>query len=448
MDWKAEYEKKLVSSHEAVKIVKSGDRVHVPLTYQPQVLLNALAERKHELKGVRLILGVSDMDLSWYEPGIEDSILIQNEIVMMDAQRELLEEMRAEHINILQGSYFKAQEERKGEIREAEVDVAIVRVTPPDKNGYCSFGTNPWHKKTACRLAKKSITLVDDELERLYLRDNYIHVSEIDCFVHEPSPTPMRGLSIVPEVPDELRKLAKHAASLIKDGDCIQIGWGASMQAIAEIIFDEEPREDLGVHTELIFPGVVWAVQKGIITGKRKTLHREKVVCTAFVFMGQEEMAFIEDNPAFELYGMEYVCDPRVIASNDNMVAMNEAISVDLTGQINTESFGTLQYAAPGGQLEFAIGAMLSRGGRNITILESTARQGAFSRIVPTFPEGTGVSIPRLYADYIITEYGIARLLGKSNRERCRELIAIAHPKFREDLKSKAEEFYGGSYDI
>jgi 4-hydroxybutyrate CoA-transferase len=447
VNWQQEYEKKVVSSEEAVRIIKSGDRVSVPLTYQPQVLLEALARRKDELKGVRLILGVSDTDLTWYEPGIEGSILIQNEIVMTPQQREFLEEMRAEHINTLQGSYFKAQQERQGEIREAEVDVVIVRVTPPDKNGYCSFGTNPWQKKTACRLAKKSIALVDDKLERLYLRDNYIHVSEIDYFVHEPSPTPMRGLSMVPVVSNEMRQLAKHAATLIRDGDCIQIGLGSATQAIAEVIFDQEPRADLGVHTELVYPGLVWAVQKGIVTGKCKTLYKEKVVSTALVFMGPDEMAFIEGNPIFELYGMEHICDPRVIASNDNMVAINEALSVDLTGQINVESFGTLQYSAPGGQLEFAIGAMLSRGGRNITILESTARQGVFSRIVPTFPEGTAVSVPRLYADYIVTEYGIARLLGKSNRERCRELIRIAHPKFRDELKSKAEEFYGGSYD-
>jgi 4-hydroxybutyrate CoA-transferase len=257
----------------------------------------------------------------------------------------------------------------------------------------------------------------------------------------------MRGLSKVPVVSDEMRQLAKHAATLIRDGDCIQIGLGSATQAIAEIIFDQEPRADLGVHTELVYPGLVWAVQKGIITGKHKTLHKEKVVSTALVFMGPDEMAFIEDNPTFELYGMEHICDPRVIASNDNMVAINEAISVDLTGQINVESFGTLQYSAPGGQLEFAIGAMLSKGGRNITILESTARQGVFSRIVSIHPEGTAVSVPRLYADYIVTEYGIARLLGKSNRERCRELIRIAHPRFRDELKSWAEETYGGRYD-
>ena len=213
MIWQEKYKKKLVSSDEAVKVVKSGDRVHVPLTYQPQIILNALAKRRDEIKGVRLMLGVSDMDLSWYVPGIEDSILIQNEIVMMDAQREFIEEMRAEHINILQGSYFKAQQERRGEIREAEVDVAIVRVTPPDKNGFCSFGTNPWHKKTACRLAKATIALVDDDLERLYLRDNYIHISELDYLVYEPSPSPMRGLSFVPEVPKEMRGSGRASSS-------------------------------------------------------------------------------------------------------------------------------------------------------------------------------------------------------------------------------------------
>lgn len=444
MNWQEEYEKKLVSSEEAVRVIKSGDRVHVPLIYQPQVLINALVRRKDELKGVRLILGMSDLDLSWYEPGIEDSILIQNEIVMQPQQRMLIEERRAEHINILHGSYFKAQEERKGDTPSAQVDVLILRVTPPDKNGYCCFGLNPWQKKRACELAEKTIALVDASLDRHYLRDNFVHISEIDYFVDEPSPIPPLGATRLPEPSEATKRIAEYAASLIRDGDCIQIGHGLSTQAISQIIFEKEPREDLGVHTELVHPGIVWAVQKGVITGKRKTLHREKVVSASLSFMDEPERAFIENNPTFELYSMQYVCDPRVIAANDNQVAINQAISVDLTGQINAESFGTLQYSATGGQLEFAIGAMLSKGGRNITIMESTARGGAFSRIVPVLPEGSVVSVPRLYADYIITEYGIARLLGKSNRERARELMAIAHPKFREELKSKAEDFYGG----
>lgn len=444
MGWQEEYKKKLVSSEEAVKVVKSGDRVHVPLVYQPQVLINALAKRRNELRGVRLILGMSDLDLSWYEPGIEDSILIQNEIVMQQQQRMLIEEGRAEHINILHGSYFKAQQERKNDMREAQVDVLILRVTPPDKNGYCSFGFNPWQKKTACKLAEKTIALVDVSLDRHYFQDNFIHVSEIDYFVDEPSPIPPMGATRLSEPSEETRRIAEYTATLIKDGDCLQIGHGLSTQAISEIIFEKEPREDLGVHTELVHPGIVWAVQKGVITGKRKTLHKGKVVSASLSFMGKPEQAFIENNPTFELYGMEYVCDPRIIAANDNQVAINQAISVDLTGQINAESFGALQYSATGGQLEFAIGAMLSKGGRNITIMESTARGGVFSRIVSTLPEGTVVSVPRLYADYIITEYGIAKLLGKSNRERARELIAIAHPKFREELKVKAQELYGG----
>jgi 4-hydroxybutyrate CoA-transferase len=445
MDWQEEYRKKLVSSEEAVKIVKSGDRVHVPLIYQPQVLVDALVRRKKELKGVRLILGMSDLDLSWYEPGIEDSFLIQNEIVMQQQQRMLIEEGRAEHINILHGSYFKAQMERKGDNRVAQTDVIIIRVTPPDKNGYCCFGLNPWQKKTACRLAAKTIALVDSNLDRHYLKENYIHISEIDYFVDEPSPIPPLGATKMPDPSEGIKQIAAYTASLIKDGDCLQIGHGQSTQAISEIIFEKEPREDLGIHTELVHPAIVWAVQKGVITGKRKTLHKEKVVSASLSFMGDAERAFIENNPTFELYGMEYVCDPRIISANDNQVAINQAICIDLTGQINAESFGTLQYSATGGQLEFAIGAMLSKGGRNITIMESTARGGSFSRIVPVLPEGTVVSVPRLYADYIITEYGIARLLGKSNRERARELIAIAHPDYRAELNKKAQEYYGGN---
>ncbi|MDY7036121.1 MAG: acetyl-CoA hydrolase/transferase C-terminal domain-containing protein, partial [Thermodesulfobacteriota bacterium] len=201
-------------------------------------------------------------------------------------------------------------------------------------------------------------------------------------------------------------------------------------------------KKDLGWHSEHTVPGIIRLVRKGVITGRKKTLHPGKAVATAFVGGTKEDMDFVNGNPMFELYPGDYVLDPRIISSHDNMVAINTALSVDLTGQISAESIGPNMLSGTGGLLAFSMGAYLSKGGRFIVVLPSTAKGGALSRIVPMLEEGTIVTIPRILTDYIVTEYGIVKLKGKSQRERAFELISIAHPDFREELEKEAKKLY------
>ncbi|MDP2954062.1 MAG: acetyl-CoA hydrolase/transferase C-terminal domain-containing protein, partial [Chloroflexota bacterium] len=237
--------------------------------------------------------------------------------------------------------------------------------------------------------------------------------------------------------------IAEHIAGLIQDGDTIQIGTGTATGSLV-VLGALDQKHDLGCHSELGLPDIGRLVKSGIVTGKRKTLHPGKVVCTTVEFGSwarEEDVAFAHNNPLFELYGADYVNDIRTIAANDNMVAINSALCVDLTGQTSAESqFGSRLWNGPGGQQEFAIGALLSRGGRSLTVLRSTALNGSVSRIVPQFDEGTKVTIPRTFGDYVVTEYGVARLMGKSHRERAQELIAIAHPDFRPELEKQARK--------
>lgn len=286
---------------------------------------------------------------------------------------------------------------------------------------------------------------VSPDLIRTY-GDNYIHVSEIDYFVlhiptgRAPGTTDILGRRT--SGPGKIEKaIAEYAASFVKDGDTIEIGVGGAAEWILQMNFLDN-KHDLGVHSENLPRGMASLVMKGVITGKFKTVNPGKVVSTACGGGTKEEMDFIYMNPIFELYGSDYVLDPRVIGSHDNMIAINAALAVDLTGQIAAESIGPTMVSGTGGQLAFAIGANLSKSGRNITVLPSTARAGNLSRIVPQLEPGSIVSVPRNLADMVITEHRVARLRGKTQRQRAVELISIADPDFRADLEKWAKKLF------
>lgn len=316
---------------------------------------------------------------------------------------------------------------------------------PPNEHGYCSFGASLWGKKKAVRAAKLVLAEVSPDLIRTY-GDNYIHVSEIDYFVlhiptgRAPGTTDILGRRT--SGPGKIEKaIAEYAASFVKDGDTIEIGVGGAAEWILQMNFLDN-KHDLGVHSENLPRGMASLVMKGVITGKFKTVNPGKVVSTACGGGTKEEMDFIYMNPIFELYGSDYVLDPRVIGSHDNMIAINAALAVDLTGQIAAESIGPTMVSGTGGQLAFAIGANLSKSGRNITVLPSTARAGNLSRIVPQLEPGSIVSVPRNLADMVITEHRVARLRGKTQRQRAVELISIADPDFRADLEKWAKKLF------
>ncbi len=434
MDWREEYQKKLVTPEEAVKAIKSGDRVFFTPGRQPWALGLALAARKEELKGVRVTVPTPDRDFGWYDRGWEESFAI---IVGfgMPIVWEMMSERRCDMAVGVMGGI---------DITEEALDVVLVEISTPDEHGFCSFGQSVWNKKEMVQAAKLVLAEVNSRLIRT-CGTNYVHVSEIDYFVeHTPSErlpgrADLRGKS-VSEPRRELKNIAEYLATLIKDGDTLEIGVGTTTEPLPQLgIFDN--RHDLGWHSEHTPGKVIELVQEGVFTGRCKTINQGKVVATAFGG-GQKDLEFVQMNPTFELHSVVYVNDPRTIAAHDNMVAINNALSIDLTGQITAESIGPRMLGGTGGQLSFATGAAYSKGGRCVTLLPSTARGGTVSRIVAMFEPGTAITVPRSLADFVITEYGIASLRGKTQRQRAEEMISIAHPDFRAELKKEAQKLY------
>ena len=437
MSWKETYERKLTSPEEAVKLIKSADRVAFAYGLEPNDLGLAMLGRAGDLKNINLYVPAPGRDFPWYEPGWEETFDVSIGYVLPVA-RKTIAEKRGDYM--VSGLLWAEDPS----VREP-VDVLLIYLSTPDEHGYCSFGASLWDKKRAVRAAKLVLAEVSPNLIRTY-GDNYIHVSEIDYFVpHTPTERAPGATDILGRKtagPGEVEKtIAEHVGSLIQNGDVIEVGVGGVAEWITQLDVLAN-KHDLGIHSENLPRGMASLVMNGVVTGKLKTINTGKVVSTACGGGTKKEMDFIDMNPVFELYDSGYVLDPKVIGAHDNMVSINAAMSIDLTGQIAAESIGPMMVSGTGGQLAFAIGAALSKGGRNITVLPSTARQGEVSRIVPQLENGTVVTVPRTMADAVVTEYGIARLKGKTQRQRAEELINIAHPDFRADLKNEVRRLF------
>jgi 4-hydroxybutyrate CoA-transferase len=437
MSWEEDYKKKLVTPEAAVSVIKSGDRVVFVQGNEPQALGLALASRLGELENVTLAVRTPGRDFGWYDPVFEMSFKIEVGFPL-PIVRQIIAERRCD---LAIGSLgFIFHEEERG-----PADAVMIEVSPPDAHGYCSFGASLWTKKTESRNARCVLAEVNKNLIRTY-GENYIHVSEIDYFVEhtpsgkQPGSTDLLGRKDVQ--PGEAEKtIAGYVSTLVKDGDTLQVGVGATSEWCCVLgTFDN--KVDLGWHSETTPRGIIKLIREGVITGKHKTLNPNKAVATACGGGTKEDMDFINMNPLFELHSAEYCLDVRIIAQHDNMVAINSAVSVDFAGQIAAESVGPRVISGAGGQTAFAIGSFLSNGGRGITVMTSTTGGGKVSRITPMLVEGTIVTVPRTISDYVVTEYGIAHLKGKTQRQRSLELIGIAHPDFRAELKKEAEKLY------
>jgi 4-hydroxybutyrate CoA-transferase len=436
-DWKAEYHRKTVTAEEAVRVIKSGDRVSFTHGREPPVTSLALAARKAELKDVKVFMRTPTEDFGWYHQDWDKSFHVEISFV-----RPIARDMMAKHrCDFVPGGLIGITQENP---QIGKADVLIIELSPPDKEGFCSFGSSVWGKKKAIKCARTVIAEVNNGFIRTF-GDNFVHVSEIDYFVEHISSKQRAGdtdqLGRKRTEPGNTEKrIAEYVGSLIKDGDTLQVGVGSASECIAlNGILDS--KVDLGWHSETTPPGIIKLVREGVITGKHKKCNTGKFIAIT-VSGTEEDMKFVNGNPMFELYDADYVLDPRVISTNNRFVAINSAVSVDLTGQINAESIGPVMISGPGGQLSFAVGAQLSKGGRFITTLPSTTSSGNISRILPSFPEGSMVTVPRTLSDIVVTEYGIAQLRGKTHRERALELITIAHPDFRAELKRQAEVMF------
>ncbi|MFN8533920.1 MAG: acetyl-CoA hydrolase/transferase C-terminal domain-containing protein [Dehalococcoidia bacterium] len=326
-----------------------------------------------------------------------------------------------------------------------EPDILVTEISPPDSKGFCSFGQSLWNKKAQIREARARGRLVIAEVNEHLMRtfgDNFIHVSEFDYFVEHISSGraisagSLGGRPLKPPEP-YLQAIAGYVNELIQDGDTLQIGVGRTTEPLVDLgVFDG--KRDLGYHSEATAPGIIRLVQEGVITGRHKTLHPGKVVVTSLGGSTREQMEWANANPIFHLAELEYVTDIRTVAANHQMVALNNILAIDLSGQITAESVNGRTISIAGGQVPFVIGALLSEGGRSIHVLPSTAQGGRVSRILPELPAGSVVTVPRYCMDFVVTEHGIARLWGKSLRERADELIAVAHPDFRDELRYEA----------
>ncbi len=314
---------------------------------------------------------------------------------------------------------------------EYPVDVAVIQVSKPDENGNCSLGVSCDYTKAAAEKAKLVIAEMNEQMP-FVCGDNFIHVSKLDCIIS--SDMKLANINL-PTITDVEKKIGEHCASLIEDGSTLQLGIGAIPDAVLMFL---DSKKDLGIHTEMFSDGVVDLVNKGVIKGAKKTLLPGKLVAT--FLMGTDKLYnFVNKNKDVEMRPVDYVNDPRIIAQNDKMISINSCIEVDLMGQVASETIGLRQFSGTGGQVDYVRGAAWSKGGKSIMAMPSTAVGGKVSRIVPFLAHGSAVTTSRNDVDYVITEYGIAKLKGKTLKERARALIEIAHPNFREMLES---EFY------
>jgi 4-hydroxybutyrate CoA-transferase len=439
-DWHEKYKRQVISAEEAAQMVKSGDKVVFSAGRETFAIGMAIAARLGELKNVKIFVPSPGYDFGWYDAGWDESFDVT---VMMGTAtcQEAIDTRRCDFNFGTIVPFYMIEE-------MLNPDILLIEVSPPNEKGFCSFGQSLWNKRKHVAQAKLVVAEVNKNLIRTY-GDNFVHVSEINYLVEhlttgaEPGKGSLAG-RVKKEPEPFLKDIAGYVSGLIKDKDTIQIGVGRTTEPLVQLgLFDN--KHDLGYHSEATPPGVITLVKEGVINGKYKTLNPEKVVVTSLGGGTREEMEWASDNPLFWLVDVDYLEDMRVIAAHDNMVALNNVMAIDLTGQVAAEGLGTRQWSIAGGQIPFVIGSVISKGGRCIFVLPSTARDKdgqLTSRIMPLLPQGTPVTTLRNFVQYVVTEYGIANLWGKSRRNRCLELISIAHPDFRAELKKEAERLY------
>ncbi|MEO0077535.1 MAG: GNAT family N-acetyltransferase [candidate division WOR-3 bacterium] len=423
--WRDKYGSKLMSPDKALEVLRPGQRVFIGSACgTPQLLVQALADRPIEdVEIVHLLtLGVA--------PYAQETMAARyraNAFFISANVRPAVWEGRADYTPM-----FLSEIPALFRTGRVPLDVALIHVTPPDEHGFCSFGVSVDITKPAAEAARHVIAEVNPQMPRT-LGNCFIHVSKLDALVENDAPL---YEFVTPGESEVARRIAKNVADLVEDGATVQVGYGGIPNAVLHYLKD---KKDLGVHTEVFSDSTVDLIEQGVINCRKKTLHPGKVI--ASFAMGSERLfRYIDNNPMFEFHPVDYTNDPFVISQNDKMVSINSALEVDLTGQVCADSIGYQFYSGIGGQVDFVRGAARARGGKAIIVLRSTRDDDRFSRIVPTLTEGAGVTTSRGDVHYVVTEWGIAYLHGKTIRERALALISIAHPKFRAELFALAKE--------
>jgi acetyl-CoA hydrolase len=434
MDWTSIYQSRVTTAQDAVRAIKSENRVFLTGNVSvPQTVLAALVGHARNLSNVEITQVLTVGAADYVSPAMEGHLRV-NSMFISHNIRKAVQEGRADFTPILLSEFpllFK-----HGIL---PLDVALIQVSPPDEHGFCSLGVEVGPTKTPAELAKVIIAEVNEQMPRT-LGDSFIHVSRLHHIV--PVNYPIPELAMADEGEGEIiEKIAGHIAGLIPDGATMQLGIGAIPDAVLKYLYD---KRDLGIHTELFSDGVIDLVNAGVLTNARKTLHPGKIV--AGFLMGSKRLYdWVDDNPMIELHRTEYVNDPFVIAQNERMVAVNSAIEVDLTGQVCADSIGPKLYSGVGGQLDFIYGASRAKNGVPIIALPSvvTLKDGTrLSKIASMLKHGAGVVTSRNHVRFVVTEFGVAELYGKTIRQRSQALINVAHPDFREELAKQAKELH------
>jgi acyl-CoA hydrolase len=412
---------KAVTAEQAVKIIKSNDRVYIQAAAAvPQELINAMSDRHEELRNVEVCHLHLEGETPYADPKYRDSFHVNSFFIGKNVRHTL---------KAGNGSYtpvFLSEVPLLFKRNILDVDVALIQVSIPDRHGYCSLGVSVEATLAAIDNAKHVIALINHQMPRVH-GEGIIHISELDTFVEVNRPIPEL---ILPQPNEIEQKIGDYVAELIDDRSTLQMGIGSIPNAVLSRLGNHK---DLGLHTEMFSDGVIDLILKDVINGNYKGVDSGRAL-TTFLAGSQRLYDYVDDNPFVELRSCDYVNDVSNIRKNPNMIAINSAIQVDLSGQVCADSIGTRMYSGVGGQMDFIRGASLSEGGKAIIALPSTTNKG-ITRIVPFLNPGAGVVTTRAHVQYIVTEYGVANLYGKTIKQRVTELVRIAHPDHREAIE-------------
>ena len=423
MDWKTHYNERKVTAEEAVSYIKSGNRVVLGHACgEPGALVDAMVRNAERYEDVELVHMFSLGKCAYCQPEMKKHFR-HNALFVCGGTREAVNAARGDFTPVF---FYQVPELFNTTL---PVDVAMVTLTPPNEEGMMSLGPSADYDCAAIKAAKIVIAQVNREMPFTY--GNLISVEEVDFFVEQDAPIPELPM---PKIGEIERAIGEHCASLIQDGDTLQLGIGAIPDAVLMFLKD---KKDLGIHSEMLSDGVVDLAKSGVITNARKTLNPGKFV--ANFMMGSKRLYdFADHNEDVLIMPVDYVNNPVIIGQHDRMVSINSCVQVDLFGQVCSEMIGSTQISGIGGQVDFVRGAAFSKGGVSIIAMPSTVK-GKVSKIVPMLDVGSAVTTSRCDVDYIVTEYGIAQLKGQTIRERAKRLIAIAHPDFRAMLQEEFE---------
>lgn len=419
------YRAKRKTAEEAIRWISDGDSISVPVGVgEPPNLLNALSDQRRNFRDVKVLQILPLRKFGYYDPETAQNVRHVS-LFLGGPTRAGMKEGWIDYIP----NYFREipQLIEEGLI---PVDVVFTLAAPMDKHGFFSVSLGTDYTMSAMKKARAIILEVNPNVPFTY-GNCLVHISQVTALVENEDPLLEVGL---PKLGPVEERIGEYVGEMIQDGNTLQIGFGAIPDAVVMQLKD---KNDLGIHTEMIGDGILSLIEAGVVTNRRKNYMKGKMVAT-FALGSKKLYDFMDHNPILEMHPVSFTNDPALACNNDNLITINASMQVDFMGQCNSESFGPVPYSGTGGQVDFVQAANRSKGGKSFIVLPSTAKNGTISRIVPMISEGSVVTTSKNDVHYVVTEYGVAKLRGKSLRQRAQELINIAHPNFREELHARA----------